>query len=214
MTLQDRQLLGKTLLARVDQLIEVIFSLGLEGKEGNRGYYEQGCLLVREILVFLEQLIGPKDEYFNDAIKELIAQRLPDQNLFNSFGGFQEILERMYQEVRSSPPLKPTEESGRKNHSPQADDLYKAINYLFSQFNLIKNYRHQGCSFSYYIPALKIAIDDCSGKKGTDLVRKEYICRQSGINFISIPCRELPCSREIIREIKRRLDSSDASVLK
>ncbi|MGB4504644.1 MAG: hypothetical protein WBI44_07080, partial [Syntrophaceticus sp.] len=92
------------------------------------------------------------------------------------------------------------------------DPLQKAINYLFSQYNIIKNYRYHGCFFDYYIPALKVAVDDCT--QGADMVRKEYICRQAGIKYVSINCHELPCSREIIREIKRQLDINNSFVLK
>ncbi|HHV34639.1 MAG TPA: hypothetical protein GXX59_03560 [Syntrophomonadaceae bacterium] len=201
--MMDGQLLGKEILAKTDMLIEVILSVELSDGKEKEIYQEQGAALVKEISGLLEKMIGPREEYIRDALKELVAQRMPD-NVSNSIDD--EYFKCLYQ-------------SGDSQVEPQVvhytiDPLQRAINHLFSQFNIIKNYRYQGCIFSYYIPSLKIAIDDCSRSPCTNPVLKKYICRQIGINYVSISSHEVPCSREIIREIKRRLDINNYSVLK
>jgi hypothetical protein len=202
---RDGQLLGKEILSKIDMLIEVILSVELSDGKEKMKYQEQGAVLVKEISELLAKLIGPREEYIKDALKELIVQRMPDHNIGNSSDDFNELFKSLYQ-------------SSEKQDLPLAvstpvDPLQRAISYLFSQFNIIKNYRYHGCFFSYYIPSLKIAIDNSAVSQCTDYVRKEYVCRQNGINLISISSRELPCSREIAREIKRRLDINHSPVL-
>lgn len=205
--MKDGQLLEKRILAKIDLLIEVILSMELCGGKEKEKYQEQGSALVKELSDCLTQLIGHREEYIKNAIKELLVQRMPEHNIGSSFGDFDGVFESLYQD-------------GRKHHKPckrqvtaPVDPLQKAVNYMFSQFNIIKNNRYQGCYFSYYIPSLKIAVDNCTGSQGTETVRKEYICRQAGIKLVFINCHELPCSREIIRGIKRRLDINNSIVL-
>lgn len=209
MTLQDGQQLGKKVLAKVDLLVEVISALVINNPEEQEDYFAQGCVLVNELKSLLEEMIGPKEEYIKEAIKELITQRLPEQNILTSYDvDLFELLNSMY--IKNESVSNKTAKSVKEHDD---EPLRKAINYLFPQYKIIKNYRQLGCSFSYYIPSLKLAIDNNTDEKSSDFVRKECISRQIGINFLSIPVKELCCSREIVREIKRCLDMNKLFML-
>jgi hypothetical protein len=198
--LNKRQMMEKKILEKVDLLIEIILSLDMCEEQEKSVYLEKGSLIAEELSDLLAELIGPNEDYIQDAMQELILQRMPDYDFEDSAKDINNILERLNQ--RES---KTADEFSVSQAAPPLDPLQKAINYLFPQFEIIKNHRHQGHYFSYYIPSLKVAVDDCSSPVA-DPVRKEYICRQAGIKLIPIS-RDLPCSREIIREIKRRLDT-------
>ncbi len=205
---QEGQLLGKKVLAKIDLLIEVISIIG-NNKIGEKDdYFLQACDLVKELRQLLGQLIGPRDDYIKEAIKELIIQRLPDKDMLASLDvDLPELLNSMYHSDQLSLP-----KTVQRVEVRDEDPLRKAINYLFPQYKVINNYRKLGCLFKYYIPSLKLAIDNIE-EGSTDSVRKECICRQSGIKFVAIPVKEMSCSREIIRKIKRSLDMNKRLVL-
>lgn len=206
---QEGQLLGKKVIAKIDLLIEVLSILGNNKIVEKEDYFLQACDLVEELRQLLVQLIGPRDDYIKEAIKELIMQRLPDKDMLASLDvDLSELLDNMYNGDQSSSP-----KTVQRVEPRDEDPLRKAINYLFPQYKVINNYRKLGCLFKYYIPSLKLAIDDLEeGSK--DFVRKECICRQAGINFVAIPVKEMSCSREIMRKIKRTLDLKKTIMLK
>lgn len=197
--MNKRQMAEKMILEKVDLLIEIILSLELCEEQEKEALLEKGSTISEELSDLLAELIGPDEEYIKDAIKELIFQRIPDHDLESGAKSIDYFSQGFKQREGKA------HESSVSQAVSIMDPLQKAINYLFSQFKIVKNYRHQGHYFTYYIPSLKVAVDDCSSP-GTDPVRKEYICRQAGIKLIPVS-RDLPCSREIIREIKRRLDT-------
>lgn len=196
--MNKRQMIEKKILEKVDLLIEIILSLEMCEEQEKEVYLEKGSILANEFSDLLAEIIGPNEEYIKDAMKELIFQRMPDYNIENGTEDINNFIEGFNQRERKA------NKSSVSQAATPVDPLQKAINYHFSQYKIIKNHRHKGHFFSYYIPSLKVAVDDCSSL-GTYPVRKEYVCRQAGINLITIS-RALPCSREIIREIKRRLD--------
>ena len=118
-----------------------------------------------------------------------------------------ELLDGMYDRDKPS-----SLKAVKRVEARDEDPLRKAINYLFPQYKVINNYRKLGCLFKYYIPSLKLAIDKIE-EGSSDSVRKEYICRQSGINFVAIPVKEMSCSREMIKKIKRTLDMNKTLML-
>jgi predicted RNA-binding protein associated with RNAse of E/G family len=198
--LNKRQIIEKKILEKVDLLIEIILSLEMSEEQEKEVYLEKGSVLVNEFSDLLAELIGPNEEYIKDAMKELIIQRMPNYNFENGMEDINNIIEGFNQRDRNA-----ADEPSVSQAAPIMNPLQKAIKYHFSQFKIVENYRHQGHFFSYYIPSLKVAVDDCSSLD-TYPVRKEYICRQMGIKLIPVG-RDLSCSREIIREIKRRLDT-------
>ncbi len=205
---QDGQLLGMKVLAKIDLLIEVISIIGKNKNGEKEDYFLQGCDLVKELRQLLVQMIGPRDDYIKDAIEELIIQRLPDKDMLSSLDvDLSELLDGMYDRDKPS-----SLKAVKRVEARDEDPLRKAINYLFPQYKVINNYRKLGCLFKYYIPSLKLAIDKIE-EGSSDSVRKEYICRQSGINFVAIPVKEMSCSREIIKKIKRTLDMNKTLML-
>jgi len=206
---QEGQLLGKKVIAKIDLLIEVLSILGNNRIAKKEDYFLQACDLVKELRQLLEQLIGPRDDYIKEAIKELIMQRLPDRDMLSNLDvDLAELINDMYDKKQPSLP-----KTIKRVEPRDEDPLRKAINYLFPQYKVINNYRKLGCLFKYYIPSLKLAIDTIE-EGSTDSVRKEWVCRQSGINLVAIPVKEMSCSREIIRKIKRTLDLNKTLVLK
>ncbi|MFY9272808.1 MAG: hypothetical protein WBJ83_03955 [Thermacetogeniaceae bacterium] len=194
---QDGQLLGIKVLAKIDLLIELISIIGKNNYGEKEDYFLQGCDLVKELRQLLVQMIGSRDDYIKEAIKELIIQRLPDKDMLDSLDvDLSELLDSMYN--RNQPT---TTKTVQRLEARAEDPLRKAINYLFPQYKVINNYRKLGCFFKYYIPSLKLAIDQTE-EGSSDSVRKEFICRQWGINFVTIPVKEMSCSREIVKKIK------------
>lgn len=206
----ENKLLGKQILSVIDSLIEILI-LCLK-KEGNdRELKIQGCHCVQELLELLQEFIGPHEEYLKEAIRELLKQRIPDHIMADSSDDIYNILAEFYQQVHSiaSSPGVVSEEARKASE----DILGKAIRFIFHRYGVIKDYKFRGQVFHFYLPELKLAVVDSSRGKN-NLVNNRYLHKTSGIQVIAVDCGNLPCSREIAREIKRQLDTTRLSMLK
>lgn len=199
---------GRQVLVFVDRLVAIITS----GKEGiNEEQMKQGYLCMQRLLDILEQMIGPHQEYLKEAVKELIKQRMPDKGYPADLDN---IIDVFYRQLRGIPDPQPTPNTRAKAEVKNPEDkLERAINFLFPRSVVIKDFRHKGQVYQYYIPELKLAVLDCSGAESNALNR-EYYNRKAGIQVIAVDCRMLPCSREIARQIKRQVDTARCCMLK
>jgi hypothetical protein len=200
MQLNERHMLEKAILAKIDLLIEIISSMELCEDHEQEELKKRGSALIIELRDLLAQLIGPEEGYVHNAIVELISQRMPGHDVENRLEDLMELVDR---ERRNEQEYQQEEDNVGPISPP--DPLQKAVNFLFSQCKVLKNYRYQGLLFSYYIPSLKVAVDNCAELRAAESARKEYVCRKAEIRLISLNCPQLSCSRGIIREIKRGL---------
>jgi hypothetical protein len=202
--LSEEKVIGQQILTNVDRLIETVIATGLKDQEEYRQKFDLGCRLVMEIYNLLEQIIGPQSEYLERAVKEMVAQRIPDQRLLNGFSDFYELLDRMCQHA-SARNMELGDQSREEGGAAQSDkdEVERALGLLFPDTEVIRGHRDHGISFAYYLPALKIAVAETGAwEKGGAL--KEYQCRRDGIRVVFVD-KSMAGYREIARQIRRRL---------
>jgi hypothetical protein len=205
MSISNEKMLGEQILVKIDRLIESLVAAQLRNPQDARQNFNEGCQLVAQLFDLLGQFIGPHPEYVETAVKELVSQRIPDQRLLNGFGGFNTILDEMCQHVGSS------DLTVRQNgHDADAagvvnkDKVERALDLLFPRETVWKRHRYNGIYFDYYLPSLKIAVEE-SGDQRTENAVKEFLCRRDGIRVATVNNR-LTGYREIARQIRRQLE--------
>jgi hypothetical protein len=211
MSSRDKSL-GKQILSVIDSLVEILILI--IKNEGNDSELEaQGCRYLQELLELLEEFIGPNEKYLTEAITELLKQRIPSHILVNRSDDIYNIMAKLYQQVHCTAHLQaaPVVATEEVKKAPE-NILEKAIGFLFYRYNIIKDYKFRDQVFNYYLPDLKLAIMNGSGKK-SNLVSSRCRHRTTGIQVITVDCKNLPCSREIAREIKKQLDITRLSML-
>lgn len=209
----EDKLLGKQILSVIDSLVEVLI-LTIKTGENDRELEAQGCRHVQELLELLEKFIGPHEDYLKEAIRELLKQRIPDHILADRSDDIYNILAEFYQQIHGTIPLSETPIVVTAEVSKVPEDiLEKAINFLFHRYSIIKDYKFRGQVFNYYLPELKLVVVDSSRGK-SNFVNNRYLHKIPGIQVVAVDCGNLPCSREIAREIKRQLDTTRLSMLR
>lgn len=208
----DEEMIGQQILTKVDQLIEIIMATSLQEKEERQKQFEQGCLITRELLCLLEQIIGPRDDYLNVAVKELVNQRLPDEKILDRSSGFYDLLEDVCRVGRELYHYSQEEQNrfsfSKANQVSQKfcnDPIEQALYFLFPRAKIHKNYLYRGLKFKYYLPSVKLAIEDIAQSKKVNSVRKEFFCRRDGIKLIRLDLCKKVTPREIARFIKKQI---------
>ncbi len=203
--MEGGELLGKEILLNLDELVDTIALSKVSEGKASSDYQKQGVLIVKKLSKLLTGLIGPNEDYIRQALSEMMLQRLHDHEVAHDYDEICEMLDKLY---------KTSVQTSNPTCSVDIDPFRRAVRRLFFQFKIVENYRYQGFIFSYYIPSLGLILDKYTGSHDPDIIRKEYICEQKGIKLISIANDKLLCSREIEKEIKRRLSRKRENVLK
>ncbi|MDH7576351.1 MAG: hypothetical protein QHH75_00745 [Bacillota bacterium] len=211
MPLSEEKVIGEQILTKIDQLIELIIAAGMQNKKDRQELFKQGCLMMRELLSLLEQLLGPREDYLRTAVKELVMQRLPDQRVLNGFADFYDLLEEIYRKARPikySPPDY-QEKTIRLPEIGSGNSLEQALIFLFPRDKIQKNYWYKGMNFQYFLPSLKFAVEDIAWNKAFNRARKEFFCRKHGIRFLVLDSTKAANYREVARIIKRQVSIPD-----
>lgn len=205
MAISNEKMIGQQILARIDHLIEVVFATGHKNPPEAQQAYDEGCHIIAELFNLLEQIIGPQKEYINTAIKELVAQRIPDQRLLNSFDDFHALLDQMCQRVDSSNNMVQDTDYAAVAEVPVGREKVElALDLIFPHETILKKHRYHGIYFDYYLPTLKIAIEEDEYRRETEKALREFLCRRDGIRVVSVD-NNIYGYREIARQIKRQL---------
>jgi|GEM_PF-1067971 hypothetical protein len=205
MSISNEKMLGEQILAKIDHLIESLVAAQLRNPQDARQSFNEGCQLVAQLFDLLGQFIGPHPEYMETAVKELVNQRIPDQRLLNGFSGFNTLLDEMCKHAGSSDLT--ARQNGRDADAAgvvSKDRVERALDLLFPRETIWKRHRYNGIYFDYYLPSLKIAVEE-SGYQRTENALKEFLCRRDGIRVATLN-NSLTGYREIARQIKRQLE--------
>lgn len=203
MTLSHEKVIGEQILKKIDQLIELIIAASLKPDDRQK-ILEQGDFVMSELITLLEQLLGPREDYLCAAVKELIAQRLPDQRMLEGFNDFYDLLEEIYRKVhpKDDSPRRQGR-TGQMQKTAPTSNLERALRFLFPDLQIFKNHRFRGLNFEYYLPSLRLAVEDIAWEKSVNRVRKEFLCRKYGIQLLLLDSRK-GGYRDLARVIKRR----------
>lgn len=181
MSISNEKILGEQILARIDRLIEVLIAVELKDPQDARQSFEEGRRLVTQLYNLLEQFIGPHHEYKESAVKELVTQRIPDHRLLKGFSGFNRVLDEMCKEAGINDLKTPDHEDAPDTAATtNKDRVESALNLLFPHETIWKRHRYNGVYFDYYLPFLKIAVEESGYQQRTENVLKEFLCRKDG----------------------------------
>ncbi len=206
-SISNEKVLGEQILARIDRLIEVLIAVELKNPQEARQSFEEGRRLVAELYGLLEQFIGPHHEYMESAVKELVTQRIPDRRLLQGFSGFTRLLDEVCKQTGNSDLQTQDHEDAPDAGAPTSKDkVERALNLIFPRETVWKRHRYNGVYFDYYLPFLKIAVEEGGYHRGTENALKEYLCRRDGIRVAMVD-NSIAGYREIARQIKRQLVS-------
>lgn len=94
------------ILSSVDELVQCAISAGLKGGEEREEEINRGIALIKVMGDLLAEALEGRIEHMQALLEQLVAQRLPDRRVLQSFGNFsrdlQEIITRGVAEYRSS----------------------------------------------------------------------------------------------------------------
>lgn len=201
MSIPEEKIIGQQILTGIDHLIEAVIAAELQGQQDARQAFDGGCRLIVELYNLLEKIIGHHPEYMETAVKELVAQRVPDQRLLGA--DFNALLDEMCRRIDPGD-LEHYGERRTGIEPPAArDKVERALDLLFPREAVLKQQRCGGIYFEYYIPSLKIAVEEC-GSRGPENAIREFLCRRDGIRVVRVE-RGAASYREIARQIKRQL---------
>lgn len=204
LSIPEEKIIGEQILTDIDQLIEAVIAAGLQNQQDASQAFDGGCRLVAELYALLEKIIGHHPEYMETAVKELVVQRIPDQGLLGT--EFNALLDEMCRRIDQGD-SEHCHESRKGVEAPYArDKVERAIGLLFPREAVLKQQRYNGVYFEYYIPSLKIAVEE-SVCRGPENAFREFLCRRDGIRVVTVN-GGTASYREIARQIKRQLTVS------
>lgn len=201
MAMPGDNMVGKMIILKVDELVEVLTEIVLSGGRDVSEYQQEGLSLLRELNKMLEKVLGPQQKYLYQAVKELVIQRLPEKSSLK-----EEICNHLQELLRSAGSVHLDKSEGKPQaHDILKDDTQKALALLFPYEGIIRDYCLKGCHLDYYLPAYKVAVVDNSNTRVKERARREYICQSEGIKLISIDKGKCSGYRELARVIRRQM---------
>lgn len=201
MGLSNEHLLSQQILMKLEHLVELIITINLANADEKEELLKRCQLAVDELKGLLQQIIGPHEDYLKTAVKELLLQRLPDREMM-------EAVEEMDLLCGSSDhPEKTDPEQVTWFRSPSGRNLNileQGLYFLFPRAKVYRNYKYKGFCFDYYLPAVKLALEEGSQKRNVDVLKK-FFCKKEGIRLVCLDLRGVTSSREVARLIKKQL---------
>lgn len=89
------QRLENEILKRVDELVQCAISLSLKNESTREEQLNRGITLVKEMGDMLLEVLEGREEHLQALLEQLIAQRLPDRRVLQSFGNFPRDIQQM-----------------------------------------------------------------------------------------------------------------------
>ncbi|MGI9860229.1 hypothetical protein SDD30_02435 [Moorella naiadis] len=89
------QRLENEILQRVDELVQCAISIGLKDEATREEELQRGSSLVQAMGDLLLEVLEGREEHLQALLEQLIAQRLPDRRILQSFGNFPRDIQQM-----------------------------------------------------------------------------------------------------------------------
>lgn len=213
--------LEKTILNKVDKLVEVIIELSAEDNEYSN-YKENAINETKELIPLILDFVEGKIEYVEPMLLQLIKERLPSKEMASIFSDldneldeiiktatseFKGITDEQDEQHEAEVEEKIEEDSSEEafietvkktSISASLNDLQAAISKVFPDKKVINNHLIRGKRVDVYLPQSKIALTTKKLNKSF-----EYFCQKQGIKVLSVPNDLSRDYRRLARAIKR-----------
>jgi len=204
--------LEKTVLKKVDELIEILICLSTKD-ENNEALYAKGVEKVREILPLILHFIEGNINLAAPMLYQLIMEKLPDPQIISSFGNLQEEINILINKVinndyepRKATNILPLENQATlsKFSNKEEDRTFNSsVLKAFPNVEVLFNYRLGGEILEIYIPELKIILSTDSTKNSN--AKLKYFCKKQGLKMIHVPLGIALDYRKLFRYIKQQI---------
>lgn len=190
------------ILALTDRLVEAAMALNLLEGEARAEQQDKGAALAAELAGLAVELLEGRSDLLEKLLEQLVAQRLPSQQVLESFGSFASDLKELLQlglaryrgegrqrEPTAASPAAPLAasrpEAAAAATAPAADPVLQALAAVFPDCEVQRNVAFHGTVLPYYLPQQKLAIAVAGGRESKE-ARREYFCRLEGIELITL----------------------------
>ncbi|MDK2824673.1 MAG: hypothetical protein PWP71_2591 [Clostridia bacterium] len=205
-------LLEKSILRKVDELIEIIIELSSK----NNNYLElkkRANKKATEIIPLILHFIEGNISLLEPMLYQLVMEKLPDPKIISSFGNLQEEVNLLISEVVEKFQENPNKYKEEYKEVTKIDDnitykdlprsLKSSVCKAFPNTNILFNYQLRGEILDIYIPEFKIALIPESKKN--KYIKLNYFCKKLDIKLIQIPDVVALDYRKLLRFIKQSI---------
>ncbi|AOQ23914.1 hypothetical protein MTAT_05490 [Moorella thermoacetica] len=116
------QRLENEVLQRVDELVQCAISISLKDESAREEQLNRGITLVKEMGDLLLEVLEGREEHLQALLEQLIAQRLPDRRVLQSFGNFPRDIQQMISNGIASYLASRQEKKGQGNTAAEASN--------------------------------------------------------------------------------------------
>ncbi|QGP93563.1 hypothetical protein MGLY_29790 [Neomoorella glycerini] len=111
--------LENAILQRVDELVQCAISISLKDESARVEQLARGIAMVQEMGDLLLEVLEGREQHLQALLEQLVAQRLPDRRILQSFGNFPRDIQYIISEGTARY-LKARQEKGRE-HAPSEE---------------------------------------------------------------------------------------------
>lgn len=202
------KLLEKTILKKVDELIEIIISLS-KRDEGFEVLYDKSIEKTKEIIPLILHFIDGKTSLVVPMLYQLIMEKLPDPKILSSFGNLKEEVDMLLNNVKQDYLL--ADEKLEEIESFLTDEnqksqkfqpgLYSTVTMIYPNYQIISDYRIGGQIVDIFIPELKMLL--LTGKVNNK-IKLDFYCKKNNFQLIQIP-KEIELDyRKLLRFLRQQ----------
>lgn len=190
------KLLEKTILKKIDELIEIIIGLSKK-EEGFEVLYQKSIEKTEEIIPLILHFINGNTSLVVPMLHQLIMEKLPDPRIISSFGNLQEEINLFMNKVKQNFDLGDDE-----NVTVMLEPgLYSSVLKAFPNCKIFSNYRLGGRIVEIYIPDLNMVLE--SEKTKTSYLNLKF-CEQHNLKLFQIPNEVALDYRKLLRFIRQK----------
>jgi len=205
-------LLEKTILKKVDELIEILICSSKKEEE-NEDFYTESVEKAREILPLILHFVDGNTNLAAPMLYQLILEKLPNPQIISSFGNLQEEINVLMKKVINSnnDPKKTPNIQLQSDQSPQNESINTEAEFNFNSsvlkafpnVEVLFNYRLGGEILEVYIPNLNIILSTDTTKILN--AKLKFFCKKQDLKLIKIPPEIALDYRKLLRFIKRQI---------
>ncbi|MFZ5943516.1 MAG: hypothetical protein ACOYVD_05370 [Bacillota bacterium] len=182
-------LMEKTVLKKIDQLIEIIIDLSSNSQKADlRG---QALKKIEELIPLILHFIEGNKSLIQPMLYQLIMEKMPDPRIISSFGNLKEELNSILLDATKEIDMETKNQSAEKLQKEVNTDIGNTPNLqsfiikTFPNDNVLFNYRFGGDFLDAYLPGLKIAY--IIERENHNYIKLNYFCEKQGIKLIVVP---------------------------
>jgi len=205
------KVLEKTILKKIDELIEILIILSKK-EEGYESLAIKSVEKAEEIIPLILHFIDGNTSLAIPMFHQLIMEKLPDPKIISSFGNLSEEVNNLVNKMKQSfseiqgRNLNLIQENIEEAEELIADEpcsnLYTTVCKAFPGQEILSNYRLGGEIVEIYIPQLKLALVSKKNKNG--FVKLNYYCKKHNIKFLEISDDIALDYRKLLRFIRQK----------